>query len=140
MGVSLCCIMPFAFSEAYEYCTSLKKGISPDEMFVDYINWGGLPQRFSFSSEGDIKKYVEKLDPEKDKQWNAKQLNAQILQGIMQGESIPKMAKRMLTVANSDLAGATRTARTIDAITTTIEYSPSERILTECFISGSNNP
>ena len=52
-------IMPFAFSEAYEYCTSLKKDISPDEMFVDYINWGGLPQRFSFSSENDIKKYVE---------------------------------------------------------------------------------
>ena len=55
----------------------------------------------------------KKLDPEKDKQWNAKQLNAQILQGIMQGESIPKMAKRMLTVANSDLVGATRTARTM---------------------------
>lgn len=55
----------------------------------------------------------KKLDPEKDKQWNAKQINAQILQGIMQGESIPKMAKRMLTVANSDLAGATRTARTM---------------------------
>jgi predicted AAA+ superfamily ATPase len=51
--------MPFAFSEAYEYCASLKKGISPDEMFVDYINWGGLPQRYSFSSENDIKKYVE---------------------------------------------------------------------------------
>lgn len=55
----------------------------------------------------------KKLDPEKDKQWNAKQINAQILQGIMQGESIPKMAKRMQTVANSDLAGATRTARTM---------------------------
>ena len=55
----------------------------------------------------------KKLDPEKDKAWNAKQINAQILQGIMQGESIPKMAKRMMTVANSDLAGATRTARTM---------------------------
>ena len=53
------------------------------------------------------------LDPEKDVAWNAKLINAQLLQGILQGESIPKMAKRMQTVANSDLAGATRTARTM---------------------------
>ena len=55
----------------------------------------------------------KKVDPEKDKAWNAKLINAQLLQGIMQGESIPEMAKRMQTVANSDLAGATRTARTM---------------------------
>ena len=53
------------------------------------------------------------LDPEKDVAWNAKLINAQLLQGILQGESIPEMAKRMQTVANSDLAGATRTARTM---------------------------
>lgn len=55
----------------------------------------------------------KKLDPEKDVTWNAKLINAQLLQGILQGESIPEMAKRMQTVANSDLAGATRTARTM---------------------------
>ena len=55
----------------------------------------------------------KKLDPEKDVAWNAKLINAQLLQGILQGESIPEMAKRMQTVANSDLAGATRTARTM---------------------------
>lgn len=53
------------------------------------------------------------LDPEKDVAWNGKLINAQLLQGILQGESIPEMAKRMQTVANSDLAGATRTARTM---------------------------
>lgn len=55
----------------------------------------------------------KKLDPEKDVAWNAKLINAQLLQGVLQGESIPEMAKRMQTVANSDLAGATRTARTM---------------------------
>ena len=55
----------------------------------------------------------KKVDPEKDKTWNAKQINAQLLQGIMAGESIPDIAKRMQKVANADLVGATRTARTM---------------------------
>ena len=63
--------------------------------------------------DGIILPPKKKVDPEKDKAWNAKLINAQLLQGIMQGESIPDMAKRMQTVANSDLAGATRTARTM---------------------------
>ena len=63
--------------------------------------------------DGIILPPKKKVDPEKDKVWNAKLINAQLLQGIMQGESIPEMAKRMQTVANSDLAGATRTARTM---------------------------
>ena len=63
--------------------------------------------------DGIILPPKKKVDPEKDKAWNAKLINAQLLQGIIQGESIPEMAKRMQTVANSDLAGATRTARTM---------------------------
>ena len=63
--------------------------------------------------DGIILPPKKKVDPEKDKTWNAKLINAQLLQGILQGESIPEMAKRMQTVANSDLAGATRTARTM---------------------------
>lgn len=63
--------------------------------------------------DGIILPPKKKVDPEKDKAWNAKLINAQLLQGILQGESIPEMAKRMQTVANSDLAGATRTARTM---------------------------
>ena len=52
-------IMPFSFSESYEYCKIQGKEISPDELFIEYINWGGFPLRFSFEREGDIKKYVE---------------------------------------------------------------------------------
>lgn len=51
-------IMPFSFSESYEYCKMQGKELSPDELFINYINWGGLPLRFSFEREGDIKKYV----------------------------------------------------------------------------------
>ena len=52
-------IMPFSFLESYEYCKMQGKEVSPDELFIDYINWGGFPLRFSFEREGDIKKYVE---------------------------------------------------------------------------------
>lgn len=52
-------IMPFSFSESYEYCQTLGKEITPDELFIDFINWGGLPLRFTFDREGDIKKYIE---------------------------------------------------------------------------------
>lgn len=52
-------IMPFSFAESYEYCKALDKEVTPDELFIDYINWGGLPLRFSFERERDIRKYVE---------------------------------------------------------------------------------
>ena len=52
-------IMPFSFSESFEYCKQLGRDQSADELFIDYINWGGLPLRFTFNREGDIKKYIE---------------------------------------------------------------------------------
>jgi predicted AAA+ superfamily ATPase len=52
-------IMPFSFSETYEYSKSIKKDLSTEDLFIDYIKWGGLPQRYSFNRESDIKKYVE---------------------------------------------------------------------------------
>ena len=52
-------IMPFSFSEGYEYLKSLGRKVTPDELIIDYINWGGFPLRFSFTREKDIKKYLE---------------------------------------------------------------------------------
>ena len=52
-------IMPFSFSESFEYCKQSGRDQSADELFIDYINWGGLPLRFTFNREGDIKKYIE---------------------------------------------------------------------------------
>lgn len=52
-------IMPFSFAESYEFCKKNGKEISPDELLIDYINWGGLPLRFSFGRDMDIKKYIE---------------------------------------------------------------------------------
>ena len=53
------------------------------------------------------------VDIPKDKRWNAKAVNSQVLQGILQGESIPKISKRLQTVTNMNMDAAIRNARTM---------------------------
>lgn len=53
------------------------------------------------------------LDPAKDIPWNMKKINSEVLQGIIQGESIPKIAKRISNVQEMNEAAAVRSARTI---------------------------
>jgi SPP1 gp7 family putative phage head morphogenesis protein len=53
------------------------------------------------------------LDPAKDIPWNMKKINSQVLQGIVQGESIPKISKRILNVQEMNKDAAIRSARTI---------------------------
>lgn len=53
-------IMPFSYSEAVEFMK--KNNLSIDENFIyNYIKWGGLPQRFEFTNDGEIKKYIESV-------------------------------------------------------------------------------
>lgn len=54
-------------------------------------------------------KYV---DGKKDVRWNTKKVNAEIMQGIIQGESIPKMSKRLRNVTEMNRTSAIRNART----------------------------
>jgi SPP1 gp7 family putative phage head morphogenesis protein len=53
------------------------------------------------------------LDPAKDITWNMKKINGQVLQGVIQGESIPKIAKRIGNVQEMNKDAAVRSARTI---------------------------
>ena len=55
----------------------------------------------------------KKIDPAKDIPWNMKKINAETLQGILQGESIDKIAKRMMNVQEMNKTQAIRSARTI---------------------------
>lgn len=45
--------------------------------------------------DGRVKLPKKKLSVPKDKQWNTKAINSEVLQGILQGESIPDIAKRV---------------------------------------------
>lgn len=55
----------------------------------------------------------KKLDIPKDKRWNQKAINAQVLQSIIQGESIPEMAKRLTPIMDRNKTSAIRNARTM---------------------------
>ena len=55
----------------------------------------------------------KEVDPAKDIPWNMKKINAETLQGIVQGESMDKIAKRMMNVQEMNKTQAIRSARTI---------------------------
>lgn len=53
------------------------------------------------------------IDYAKDMLWNKKQINSAVLQGILQGESIDKISKRLLPIVDNNKTAAIRTARTM---------------------------
>jgi SPP1 gp7 family putative phage head morphogenesis protein len=62
---------------------------------------------------GDIKLPKKKVNIPKDMRWNTKQLNSSVLQGILQGESMDKIAKRILPIVDNNRQAAIRNARTM---------------------------
>lgn len=62
---------------------------------------------------GEVTLPKRKIDVPKDKQWNRKAINAQIMQGIIQGESIPQMSKRLREVTDMNKNSSIRNARTL---------------------------
>jgi len=55
----------------------------------------------------------KKVNIPKDMRWNEKNINSQVLQGILQGESIPDISKRLMLVTDMNRASAVRNARTM---------------------------
>ena len=51
-------------------------------------------------------------DIPKDKRWNRQKIHSAITQGVLQGDSIPDISKRLRSVTNMDYAAAIRNART----------------------------
>ena len=53
-------MMPFSFKE---YCTirGINEDSATDEVFMEYLNYGGMPGRFSMQSESEIKVYLRDL-------------------------------------------------------------------------------
>lgn len=64
-------------------------------------------------TDGDIKLPARKVNIPKDIRWNTKQLNSAVLQGILQGDSMPKIAKRVFPIVNNNASAAIRNARTM---------------------------
>ena len=55
----------------------------------------------------------KELDEKKDIRWNVKKMNAEVLQGILQGEPMDKIAGRLSKVTEMNKTQAIRSARTI---------------------------
>lgn len=61
----------------------------------------------------EVKLPERKLDVAKDKRWNMRKINAEVTQGIIQGESMPHIAERLTKVQAMNMDSAIRAARTI---------------------------
>lgn len=112
-----------------------------NEIAVAYIN-GKLPQVYSLgynaikgSVESAVKGYsftainpnvveglvkqkrvllpTKQVNKAKDIAWNMKKLNSEVLQGILQGESMDKIAKRFQKVQDTNAESAIKNARTM---------------------------
>lgn len=59
-----------------------------------------------------IKQKFVSVDIPKNDKWNKKHIQSAVLQGILQGESIPKIAERLANVTNMNANAAIRNART----------------------------
>ena len=55
----------------------------------------------------------KELDEKKDIRWNVKKMNAEVLQGILQGEPMDKIAGRLSKVTDMNATAAIRNARTM---------------------------
>lgn len=63
--------------------------------------------------DGKIKLPPRKMNIPKDMAWNKKKLNSAVLQGILQGESMDKIADRLIPVIGNNEKAAIRNARTM---------------------------
>lgn len=63
--------------------------------------------------DGDIVLPKKKIDIPKDERWNTKQMSSKLLQGILNGDSIPKIANSLMDVIGNNRSSAVRNARTM---------------------------
>lgn len=117
-----------AYSHANEVAVAALNGRLPD-VYAENANYGGwqvceasgLDVSFSLMdastaqhmlTAGEALIAPPALNVAKDLAWNRKLLASQLTQGVLLGESIPKLTKRVQRVTGSNYAAAVRTART----------------------------
>lgn len=115
-----------AMTEANQVAMAALRGKLP-EVYAENANYAA----FSICKETGVAVAFDLVDPDtvghmltagaallpavdvaKDVAWNRKLVSSQLTQGVLLGESIPKMARRVQRVTGSNIATAVRTART----------------------------
>lgn len=98
-------------------------GQLPEIYALNYNAIGGLVKGYSFdlADAATVRNLATKdktllpyktVNGKKEVRWNTKLVNSEVLQGIIQGESIPNIAKRLNNVGMTAKGSAVRNART----------------------------
>ena len=93
------------YNDAFKNLVSGFKGVSYELVDEHTVR--------SLINDNKLRLPTKHLNRKKDKRWNAKQINSSILQGIIQGEPIDKMAERILPIVDNNETASVRTARTM---------------------------
>lgn len=92
--------------------------------YSEYLIENGMRMNYGFTlydrntvanlvmNDPDIIPWKPHVDIPADLRWNRQMVTSHITQGILQGESIPHLSKRLLKTVNNDKIAAVRTART----------------------------
>lgn len=116
------------YADAGAYASAAVEGRLP-EVYAENVNYGAyqvesearVDTAFALQDADTVQRLVTDKDAylprvshdvAKDAIWNRKLLADQITQGVMLGESIPKIAARVARVTGQNVAGAARVART----------------------------
>jgi len=96
--------------EIYTWNFNQKPYAGVDQIRFDIVDENVIKRRIL---DGDIKLPKKKIYIPKDMRWNTRQLNSSVLQGILNGESMTDIAKRILPITNRNEVSALRNARTM---------------------------
>lgn len=102
--------MPEAYALNFNYTTyEIEMGVNANTGFALYSR--ETVEKLVRQNEISLPK--RKVDIPLDQQWNRKHLDSAILQGVLQGDSIPKISKRLQQVTDMDRKASIRNARTM---------------------------
>ena len=117
--------LPSVIAQSYNFVQSLgfaaadKAGLSVGTFQI----YNARTVQALIKKNPDILKYVNKTE---DYRWNKDRINREITRGIIQGKSIPDIAKNLRSVSNMDENSAIRNART--AMTGAENYGRNEAV------------
>lgn len=101
--------VPDAYAINHDYATfQVERGSNLDTSYTLYDR--ATVERLT-RDQPDLLPAV-KVDGKKDLAWNRKHIASAITQGVLQGESMDRVARRLRSVADMDYRAAMRTART----------------------------
>lgn len=103
--------LPGVYAINYNYSAQEIERLSQNAISFEHINKRAVENLVKAGDKSLLP--FKKLDSEKDVQWNMGKVNSEVLQGIIQGESIPKIAKRIRSVTEANRVSSVRAARTI---------------------------